>query len=88
MILMKAFYSRAIFWGNAIFKICSFCIKSHVWGREEFLWVAPPDCNAAKLRNEYLSLFMLASLYKARADTLPGEAKQWEIVVRKLWLLR
>ena len=25
------------------------------------------------------SLFMLASLYKARADTLPGEAKQWKI---------
>ena len=23
---------------------------------------------------------MLASLYKARADTLPGEAKQWKIV--------
>ena len=37
--------------------------------------IAPPDCNAAKLRNECFSLFMLASLYKARADTLPGEAK-------------
>ena len=37
-------------------------IKSHVWGREEFLWVAPPDCNAANLRNECFSLFMLASL--------------------------
>ena len=24
------------FWDNVIFKICSFCIKSHVWGREEF----------------------------------------------------
>ena len=64
---------------NIIFKICSFCIKSHVWGREEFLWVAPPDCNAAKLRNECFSLFMLAPLYKARADTLPGEAKQLKI---------
>ena len=31
-----------------------------------------PDCNAAKLRNECSSLFMLAPLYKARADTLPG----------------
>ena len=66
------------FWGNVIFKICSFCINSHVWGREEFLWVAPPDCNAAKLRKECFSLFMLASLYKVRADTLPGEAKQWK----------
>ena len=65
------------FW--VIFKICTFCIKSHVWGREEFLWVAPPDSNAAKLRNECFSLFMLASLYKARADTLPWETKQWKI---------
>ena len=31
------------FWGNVIFKICSFCIKSHVWDREELFWVAPPD---------------------------------------------
>ena len=29
------------FWGNVIFRIGSFCIKSHVWGREEFLRVAP-----------------------------------------------
>ena len=65
-------------WGNVILKICTFCIKSHVWGREEFLWVAPLDSNAAKLRNECFSLFMLASLHKARADTLPGEAKQWK----------
>ena len=64
------------FWGNVIFKICTFCINSHVWDREKFLWVTPPDFNAAKLRNEWFSLFMLASLYKARADTLPGEAKQ------------
>ena len=68
-----------LFWGIVIFKFCTFCIKSHVWGREEFLWVAPPDSNAAKLRNECFSVFMLASLYKARADTLPGEAKQWKI---------
>ena len=68
------------FWGNVIFKICSFCIKSHDWVREDFLWVAPPDCNAVKLHNECFSLFMLASLYKARADTLPGEAKQWKIL--------
>ena len=46
------------FWGNVIFKICSFCIKSHVWGRKEFLWVcvAPPDCNASQLRNECFSI--------------------------------
>ena len=62
------------FWVNVIFKIRSFCIKSHFWGREEFLWVASPECNAAKLRNECFSLFMLAPLYKARADTLLGEA--------------
>ena len=68
------------FWGNVIFKICSFCIKSHVWGREEFLWVASPDYNAAKLGNKSFSLlFMLALIYKARADNLPGEAKQWKI---------
>ena len=80
MILMEGvLILEAFFWVNVIFKIRSFCIKSHVWGREEFLWVAPPDCNAAKLRNECFSLFMLAPLYKARADTLPGEAKQWKI---------
>ena len=67
------------FWGNAIVKICSFGIKSNIWGREEFLWLAPPDFNAAKLGNECVSLFMLASLYKARADTIPREAKQWTI---------
>ena len=68
------------FWGNVIFKICSFCIKSHVWGREEFLWVASLDYNTAKLGNESFSLlFMLALIYKARADNLPGEAKQWKI---------
>ena len=66
------------FWVSVIFKIRSLCIKSHVWGREEFLGVAPPDSNATKLRNECFSLFMLAPLYKARADTLPGEAKQWK----------
>ena len=68
------------FYGNVIFKICSFCIKSNVWGREEFLRVAPPDCNDAMLRNECFSLlFMVALLYKARADNLPGEAKQWKM---------
>ena len=41
-------------WGSVIFKIFSFCIKSHVWGREEFLWVASPDSHSAKLRNECL----------------------------------
>ena len=66
------------FWGNVIFKICFFCIKSHNWGREEFLWVASPDCNAAKLRIEWFSLFMLSTFLKAKADTLPGGAKQME----------
>ena len=75
-------------WGNVIFKISFFCIESHDWGREEFLWVASPDCNTAKLRNECFSLFMLSSLFKARADTLPGEAKQSKFSVRQLWLLR
>ena len=40
-------------------------------------FLAPPDSNAAKLRNECFSLFMLASLYKAMS--LPGEAKRWKI---------
>ena len=77
------------FWGNVIFKICFFCIKSHDWGFwEEFLWVAPPDCNTAKLHNDCFSLFMLSSFFKARADTLTGEAKQWKIFGTSLWLLR
>ena len=56
------------FWGNVIFKMCTFCIKSYVWGREEFLWVAPPDSNAAELRNECFSLFMLASLFNTKQE--------------------
>ena len=43
---------ESFFWDNVIFNICSFCIKIHVWGREEFLWVAPRDCNVEKLRNK------------------------------------
>ena len=77
------------FWANVIFKICFFSIKSHDWGREEYLWVASLDCNAAKLRNDAsLQLFMLSSFFKARTDTLPGGARQWKFVVRQLWLLR
>ena len=75
-------------WGNVIFKICFFSIKSHDWGRDEFLWVASPGCNTAKLRNEWFSLFILSSFFKARADTLPGGSKQWKFSVRQLWLLR
>ena len=82
------FILEPFFWGNVIFKICFFYIKSHDWGREEFLWVASPDCNTAKLCNECFSLFMLSSFFKARADTLPGGAKQWKFAVRQLWLLR
>ena len=76
------------FWSNVIFKICFFCIKSHDWGNEEFLWVPSPDCNTAELRNECFSLFMLSSFYKARTNTLPGGAKQRKFSVRQLWLLR
>ena len=48
------------FWGNVIFKICSFCIKSQVWGRKKFLWVAPPDPHAAKLHLQWMLLFIHA----------------------------
>ena len=30
------------FWGNVIFKICHFCIKSHNWRTENFHCLAPP----------------------------------------------
>ena len=39
-----------------------------------------PECNPAKLRKECHSSFMLSSFYKSRIDTLPGGAKQWEIL--------
>ena len=68
-----------VLWSNVIFKICFFCMKSRDWGKEEFLWVPSPDYNTAELRNDCFSLFMLSSFFKARADTLPGEAKQWKI---------
>ena len=74
VLILEPFFS-----GNVIFKMCFFCIKSHNWGMEEFLWVAPPECNAAELCNECFSLFMLSSFYNARTDTLPREAKQWKI---------
>ena len=76
------------FWSNVIFKICFFCIKSHDWGNEEFLWVPSPDCNTTELCTACLSLFVLSSFYKARANTLPGGAKQWNFLVRQRWLLR
>ena len=79
---------ETFFWSNVIFKICFFCIISHNWGNEQFLWVPSPDCNTAELRNECFSLFMLSSFYQARANTLPGGAKQWKFLVRQLWLLR
>ena len=82
------FILEPFFWDNVIFKICFFCIKGHDLGREEFLWVASPDCNTPKLRNECFSLFMLSSFFKARADALPRGAKQWKFSVRQLWLLR
>ena len=67
------------FWSNVLFKICFFCIKSHDWGKEEFLWVPSPDCNAAELRNECVSLFMLSSFYKARANTYTRRSQTMEI---------
>ena len=77
-------------WGNVIFKICTFCIKSHVWGREEFLWVAPPDSNAAKTSD-----VMNASLYscwlcftKQEQAIYPEKPNNGKLLVRKLWLLR
>ena len=30
------------FWGNVIFKICHFCLKSHNWRTENFHCLAPP----------------------------------------------
>ena len=65
-------------------KFASFLSKVTIEvGRNFFLVhvpVASPDCNTAKLHNECLenSLFMLSPFFKARADTLPGEANQWK----------
>ena len=47
-----------------------------------------PDCNTAELRNECFCLFMLSSFFKARADTLPGDAKHWKNFGTSLQLLR
>ena len=76
------------FWGNVIFKMCTVCIKSHVWGREEFLWVAPPDRNAAKLRNEFFSHEGFALQSKSRHFTRGSQTISGKFSVRKLWLLR
>ena len=61
------------------FKICTFCIESPVWGRVEFLWIAP----RILMRQSYV---INASLYscwlrftKQEQTRLPGEAKQWKI---------
>ena len=61
------------FWGNVIFKICSFCIKSHVWDGEEFLWVAPPDCNAAKLRMSAFLYSCWLRFTKQKQTIYPGK---------------
>ena len=73
------------FWGNVIFKICSFCIESHVRSREEFLWVAPPDCNAAKLRNEcffYYSCWLCFT--KQELAIYQGKPNNGKYSVRKI----
>ena len=68
------------FWSNDIFKICFFCIKSHDWGDEEFLWVPSPDRNTAELRNECFSLFMLSSVYKlSKSKHFTRESQTMEI---------
>ena len=68
-----------IFWGNLIFKLCFFSIKSHDWGREEFLWVASPGCNTAKLRNNYFSLFKLSSLFQSKSRHFTRGCQTMEI---------
>ena len=83
MILMKAFDSRAIFLKQCHFQICFFCIKSHDWGREEFLWVPSPDCNTAELRNECFSLFMLSSFSKQEQTLYLGEPNNGKFSVRQ-----
>ena len=53
-----------------------FCIKSQVRSREEFLSEAP----RIVLRNECLSLFMLALIYsQSKSRHFTREAKQWQI---------
>ena len=72
---------KPFFWVNVIFKIRSFCIESQVWGREEFLWVAPPHCNAAKY-------VMNASLYMYNAVVTPlRKAASYEprIAILGIW---
>ena len=80
------------FWGNVILKSCSFCIKSqwHVWGREEFLWVAPPDYTAAKLyiRNASLYYSCWLCFTKQELTIYPGKPHNGKFSVHKLWLLR
>ena len=52
--LMKAFwfYGR-FFWGNVLFKICHFCLKSHNWRTTNFHCLAPPGkLSALALKNE------------------------------------
>ena len=55
------------FWGNVIFNICYFCIKSHDWGGEEFLWVAPPDCSTTKLRNECFPFIHAVYVFQSKS---------------------
>ena len=41
------------FWGNVIFKICHFCLKSHNWRTENFHCLAPPGkVSTLALKNE------------------------------------
>ena len=43
------------FWGNIIFKICHFCLKSHNWRTENFHCLAPPGkCLLCKTKTAWI----------------------------------
>ena len=67
------------FWGNVIFKLFVSKVTFEV-GRNFFELLPRIVMLQSLIGNERFSLlFMLALLYKARADNLPGKAKQWKI---------
>ena len=76
LILMTEFwfYIWPFFWGNVIFKICHFCLKSHDWRTENFPFFGfPAKMFAHALKNEDSMNKEKRSLYVTLQCYNPGK---------------
>ena len=77
----------SFFWGNVIFKICHFCLKSHNWRTANFHCLAPPGkVSALALKNED-SMNKRSIHYVTLQRYNPGEATRRNSSRPQSWLL-